>query len=228
MNFAGIADIGHCKDDPVLAGSVNIMGTINVLKAAADHKLKRFLFASSAYVYSQYGSVYKNTKQACELFIDTFQKDFGLDYTIIRYGSLYGSRSDERNSIYRIIRQALSEKKISYKGTGDEIREYIHVVDAARLTVDIMQGPFLNQHIVLTGNQTMRYGDLLTMIREMLNNDVEIEYLPKDNPDHYEITPYSFSPKLGRKLVNNPHIDMGQGLLEIMESVYREMNGPHI
>ena len=62
------------------------------------------------------------------------------------------------------------------------------------------------------------------MIKEMFNNEISIEFSPSTDKAHYNITPYSFNPKLGRKLVNNPHIDMGQGLLEQITSLYQQLN----
>jgi UDP-glucose 4-epimerase len=129
-----------------------------------------------------------------------------------------------RNSIYKLIKQALEEKRITYKGTGDEKREYIHVKDAAQISVKILEPEFGNQHIILTGNEKMPYMDLLEMIKEMLNNDIEIEIQPSERKAHYKITPYNFSPKLGRKLVSNPHIDMGQGILQCMAEIFEKLN----
>ena len=57
----------------------------------------------------------------------------------------------------------------------------------------------------------------------MLNNQVEIEMLDQDYQGHYVLTPYSFSPSIGVKLVNNPSIDFGQGLLECVNHVFQEL-----
>ena len=74
-----------------------------------------------------------------------YQKLYGLDFVILRYGSLYGStRCGLENSIYRTLKQALEEKKITYKGTGEEKREFIHIFDAAKLSVEV-----LNHQIIL-------------------------------------------------------------------------------
>jgi UDP-glucose 4-epimerase len=70
----------------------------------------------------------------------------------------------------------------------------------------------------------MCYSDILTMVNEIMNNSLEIEILPSERKAHYKITPYNFSPKLGRKLVNNPHIDMGQGLLLCMAEIFEKYN----
>ena len=87
-----------------------------------------------------------------------------------------------------------------------------------------MEPEFACQHVTLTGNEKMRYHDLLEMIQEMVGSHVAIEIRPSQRKAHYKITPYNFSPKLGRKLVNNPHIDMGQGLLQCMAELYEKIH----
>jgi len=223
-NFAGIADIDECVHRPVDTVKYNILGNAIVLEAARKAEVRRFIFASSVYVYSETGSFYRASKQACESFIENYLNLHGLPYTILRYGSLYGERGDERNSIYRLINQAMSTGRIVYHGTGEEKREYIHVKDAAALSVDVLNSYYENQYVILTGNTSMKYRDLLEMIKEMLGNNIEIIYKPKKTNEHYKITPYSFNPKLGRKLVNNPHIDMGQGLLNCMAEIYQSIH----
>lgn len=223
-HFAGIADIDECMHRPLDTVKYNILGTAQILESCRAHEIKRFVFASSVYVYSRSGFFYRTSKQSCESLIEDYHHLYGLRYTILRYGSLYGERSDERNSIYGLIKQALSEGKITYRGTGNELREYIHVRDAALSSARILDPEFENQYVILTGNQSLKYRDLLDMIREILGNDIEIDIKPSKRKAHYRITPYNFSPKLGRKLTCNPHIDMGQGLLSCMAEIYRELH----
>lgn len=223
-NLAGIANIDECAQKPIETVRINILGNSIILEASRKANIKRFVFASSVYVYSESGSFYRSSKQACELFIENYHQLYGLPYTIVRYGSLYGERADERNSIYRIIKEALSTGKIIYHGTGNEMREYIHVNDAAKMSIHILNPEFENKHVILTGPQQMRYADLLDMIKEILSNKIEVHYLPKTSDTHYSITPYNFSPKIGLKLINNPHIDMGQGLLNCMREIYGSLH----
>jgi len=222
-HFAGIADIDECATKPVDTARYNILGTVKLLAASRKAGIKRFVFASSAYVYSDSGYFYRSSKQACESFIENYSQLYGLEYTCLRYGSLYGERADERNSIYRLIKQALQDNKIVYHGSGEEIREYIHARDAAFISASILSPEFVNQHITLTGMEKMRYKDLLEMIKEMLGNSIEIEILPSTRKAHYKVTPYNFSPKLGKKITTNPHIDMGQGLLRCMNEQYEKL-----
>ena len=226
-HMAGISDIGECLSNPVHTIKFNILGTANILQGCVEIGVKKFIFASSAYVYSDSGSFYRVSKQSCELLIESYQREYSLDYVILRYGSLYGPRSDQRNSIFRILSQALKEKKIVYCGTGDEKREFIHVEDAAILSAQIIDPPYSKQNIILTGNVSITYKELLEMIKEMMGDKVTIEYVKKDSSTHYQTSPYSFNPKLGRKLSNNPHIDLGQGILNLMGEIHQKMDSGH-
>ena len=223
-NFAGIADIDDAARCPLDSVKFNILGNSIILDACRKANVKRFVFASSLYVYSKTGSFYRSTKQACELLIENYQEVFGLPYTILRYGSLYGPRADDRNFVYRVIQQALTEGKIEREGDGEEIREYIHVLDAAKGSVDILSEEFENQHVILAGQQQMKIKDLLMMIKEMLDNKIKIEFLPANKNHHYEITPYSFAPKIGKRLLCKTYLDLGQGILDIVHSIYKDIN----
>ena len=72
----------------------------------------------------------------------------------------------------------------------------------------------------------MKVKDLLLMIKEMLDNKIEIEYAAPVATDHYEITPYVFSPKLAKRIMGKTYLDLGQGILKCMQSLYKELN-PH-
>src|SRR3989338_549706 len=221
-NFAGLADINVAMVKPLEAIKLNILGNTHVLEACKNNSIKRFIYASSAYAFSSKGSFYGVSKHACERITEEYANQFELKYTIVRYGSVYGERADDQNRIYRLVRQALTEGKITFKGNGDEEREYIHARDAAALSVEILADQYINQHIMLTGFERFKYKELLNMIKEMLNDSVKIEFLNEDYKGHYVITPYSFIPTTSRKMVNNPYIDMGQGLLEIVKKIHEE------
>ncbi len=224
-NFSAVADIDVAKDKPLEVVKVNILGNTCALEASRKAGVKRFVYASSVYVYSQYGSFYSNSKLASEKITETYRRQFGLPFTILRYGSLYGpARSKHLSSINKFINQAIKEKKISYPGSGEEVREHIHVKDAARASVQILDPEFENKHILITGHQALKSRDLLVMIKEMLNHEIELEFLNKNNREHYQMTGYSFQPSLARKLIPSMSIDIGQGLLDLITEAHRRIN----
>lgn len=226
FNFAGLADIDEAKSKPIETVKYNILGNVVLLEAARQEKIKRFVYASTIYVYSDSGSFYRCSKYACELYIETYQKQYGLNYTILRYGTLYGTRADMRNSVYRFVVEAMSAGKITYPGNGNEIREYINVLDAASASTEILNDEFINQQLLFTGHFPLKVSELFTMIKEILKKDIEIIYNPpksKDPMEHYTITPYTFVPKLGRKYVKHYYVDLGQGLLLCMQEIFDKL-----
>lgn len=219
-HFAGIADIETAEKCPAETCRVNIEGTINALEAAHKNNLKRFVFASSVYVYSDQGGFYRVSKQACENYIENYQKIFGVDYTILRYGSLYGRRSGPTNGINRLIHSGIEKGEIVYNGHPEAVREYIHVTDAARLSVDILADEYANRHMILTGNERIRVSDLMKMMSEMMPHRPETKFGEVNLSAHYVATPHSYTPKMGHKLIRNDHVDMGQGLLDCISEFH--------
>lgn len=222
-NFAGLADLDDATTKPIETVRENIEGNVNLLEASQRANINRFIYASTIYVYSQLGGFYRCSKQSSELYIEEYLRNFGLNYTILRYGTVYGPRADSRNSVYRYLYQALKYGHIEGLGTGEEIREYIHVHDVARLSVEILKEEYINHYVIITGRNPMKYKELLNMIKEILNNKVQIKLRKPKNYAHYNITPYSFAPKIGKKLVSNYYQDIGQGLLECLEEIYQQL-----
>lgn len=225
-NYAAIADLNDAIRMPVEAARVNVIGNVNVLEACRAAGVVRFVYASTVYVYSREGGFYRSSKQSAEHFVEEYQQSYGLDYTILRYGSLYGPRSDEHNGLWRIVRGAIESGEIRYQGSADALREYIHVDDAAVASVHALGDEFRNEHVVLTGQEPMRVVDLLGMVAEILGLDptsVEVDETPQAG--HYVRTPYAYMPRPARKYVPAMHVDLGQGLLQLIDEVQTAFDG---
>lgn len=228
-NFAGLADIDDAMNRPVDTVAFNVQGNVHALEAARLAGAERFVFASTVYVYSESGSFYRASKQASERFVEAYQERYDLDYTILRYGSLYGRRADNRNGIHRLLRQALTTGKIHYAGSPEAMREYIHVADAAKLSVQALATEHANRHLVLTGQERLQVKNLLQMITEMLPQGAGLSFGGETLAGHYVMTPYAFHPKVGHKLVANDYVDLGQGLLDCLAELHEATHhGEHV
>ncbi|XDZ70405.1 NAD-dependent epimerase/dehydratase family protein [Alphaproteobacteria bacterium LSUCC0744] len=222
-NFAALADLNIALNQPLKTIRVNIEGNLLVLDACRKNGVSRFIYASTVYVHSREGGFYRCSKQASESYIEEYQRVYGLDYTILRYGSLYGPRSDETNGLYRIVKEALETSKLCYEGHPDAIREYIHVEDAAKASVAALDQEFKNESVVLTGQEPMRVLDVLKMLAEILDLSFDaVEFKEGNYLGHYVRTPYAYQPKLGRKYTPSLHVDFGQGLIQLIEELNNE------
>ncbi len=224
-HFGAIADIAESKRDPFNTLYLNIIGTVKILEAIKSMKVKRFLFASSMYVYSDLGSFYSVSKSSAESIIEAYGKEFGIDFTLMRYGSLYGSRSQDWNAIRNFVKQILKNKKLTYSGTGKEIREYINVEDAAQLSVKLLDKKYANNAYTITGQQTIKVDDLFSILFEIIGTKRKVDFLDDNSrSEHYGLTPYRHKAKDAKKIVPTEFKDLGQGLLEIVEEVQVELD----
>jgi len=221
-NLAGFANLDKAIENPLNTLQLNVIGNVNIIDACLTHKVSKFVYASSAYAMSNKGSFYGISKLASEKIIEEYHKKQNLPFVILRYGSVYSEKSYDNNYIYNLVKGAVLKGKIDHNGDGKEIREYIHASDAAKLSVDVIESDvYSNTHVILTGTERMQRVELFNMINEILNNKIEVNCNDSGYNHHYKFTPYSFEPSVSKKLVANPHIDMGQGLLECIRAVYK-------
>ena len=128
--------------------------------------------------------------------------------------------NDERKAY-----QALKNKRLEWNGSKNALREFIHVEDAADCAVRILDSKYINQHIILTGHQSLTINNLFIMIQEILSKEnITFNFLETSSSEHYKTTPYIFSPKFGKKLNPDNYIDLGQGLTQMAEEIYEQIN----
>jgi len=224
-HFAGVADIGEAKENPAHTINLNVMGVTTALDAAVQAGVERFVYASTMYVYSSHGAFYRASKQAAETIIEAYHEAFDLDFTLLRYGSLYGPRAQSWNGLRRYVEQVVRDQRLDYRGSGKEIREYIHVNDAARLSVDVLDEQHNNRAITVTGHQVLSSQVLIDMIFEIAGVTHNAHFSGEHAVgDHYETTPYRYSPRRAMKLVPDEFVDIGQGILDIVEEIHQEID----
>jgi len=220
FNFAGAANLEGSIQDPLRYLNLNVIGNANILQSAVEYGgVERFVYASSAYALSDKGAFYGISKNASEKILKMYHKSFGLKYTILRYGSVYGPGADRTNRIFRFISEAVESKSITFPGLGSEEREYIHVDDAAELSVKILDAFGENSIFILTGIERHSYMEVINLIDEIMGSNLDLKCSNEEYQGHYKITPYQYDPDLGKKIVNNPSIDFGQGLLQCIQEV---------
>jgi UDP-glucose 4-epimerase len=222
FHCAAVADLEAARRNPRKALEVNVLGTLSMLEAANAAGVTRFMHASSVYVFSKGGSVYRTSKQAAENLVQDLAGPFGLSATILRFGSLYGPRADPGNAIRRLVTQAVTERRIDFWGDGTEIREYIHIRDAASLAVDALDERFAGESLHIAGRERISTLELLETLNEMMGGDLTVAMRDVPFEGRYRLTPYSFEANTSRRLVSDTYVDLGLGLLEAIRDISRE------
>jgi UDP-glucose 4-epimerase len=143
---AALVDVALSVKEPFLFNDVNVVGTLNLLKACADSGVRRFVFASSAAVYGDSEpkmkregmlpmpiSPYGATKLAAENYVRVFSEMYGLETVSLRYFNVYGPRQGIGSSYSGVITAFLgrllnSQAPIIY-GDGGQTRDFVNVDD---------------------------------------------------------------------------------------------------
>jgi len=138
-------------DMPDYDASVNVLGLINVLKAAQRAGTRKVIFASSAATYGTPKTLpvneqtpqlpespYGITKLTSEYYLRYWQMAFGLEFTALRYGNVYGPRQDpngEAGVIAIFAKHFLEREPVRIDWDGEQTKDYVYVKDVARATI---------------------------------------------------------------------------------------------
>jgi len=225
FHTAAIADIDETRRIPTKTMEVNVLGTAKCLEAAQKCNVRRFLYASSVYTGGNWGSFYRVSKTAGELLVKAYEEEFGLEYSILKYGSLYGREANHWNFIYGICKSLLQEGEYTYRNSPDSVREYIHIDDAARETVSIALSPeYANKSVLITGHQRLKIKELFDTLEEIIGKKINIHYETAIPPRHYIRTPYSFECDIPMRVNLSHYIDISEGVLDCLKEVQKEID----
>src|SRR3990167_4200094 len=146
--------------DPMMDMKNNIQGTLNMLLAARDAKVKRFIYASSCIIYAP-NTPYYVSKQAGEEYTKVFNKCYGLSTIALRYSNVYGSlRQSEKglhiNALASLRKTKRETGRIWITGDGTQTRQWTHVKDICRANILAAQSDVTGMLDICTGvNITM-------------------------------------------------------------------------
>jgi nucleoside-diphosphate-sugar epimerase len=186
LHLAARTSVPRSVKDPLETNRINVDGTLNVLVAARDARVKRIVFAGSSSVYGETPTLPKResmqpapispygvTKLVGEIYGQVFQRTYGLEFVSLRYFNVFGPRQDpgsQYSGVLSLFNKAILEgKQPTIYGDGEQSRDFTYVANVAqvnRLAFDAKQaaGQAFN---VGTGNrytlnQTLRFLEKIT------------------------------------------------------------------
>jgi UDP-glucose 4-epimerase len=155
-HHAAQIDVRKSVEDPVYNAEVNEIGTLNLLEASAKNDVKKVIFSSTGGAI--YGEVEKKsgagedhpqepispyaiTKRTAEMYLHAYKVNRGLNYTVLRYGNIYGPRQDplgEAGVIAIFCGKMLKGEQPTIYGDGDQLRDYVYVGDIGELNLLVL------------------------------------------------------------------------------------------
>ena len=235
FHLAAVADVKEVYDDPHYAESINVRGTINVLEAARRSEIKRVIYASTIWVYSDCTSdfvdekthlpppshFYTATKLASEYYCLTYARLYGLGTTILRYGIPYGPRARPGAVIPVFVTKALRGEPLTIAGDGSQFRKFVYVEDLAEGSALALKSIANNKIYNLEGNEKISIKQIAENIQKILNKkDVRIEHAPARPAD---FSGKEISNELARKELGwEPRVSFEEGLKRYIEWYKKE------
>ena len=187
-------------DDPVHDANVNILGLINILQNATRFGVRKVVFSSSGATYGTVEkmpvdenttqspeSPYGTTKMASEFYLRFWKNMYGLDFTILRYGNVYGPRQDplgEAGVIAIFSRQILLKEPVRIDWDGEQQKDYIYVGDVARANLLSLNAGDGQAYCIAYGAGTS-VNTLYQSLTNEIGYNVEVRQAPKRPGDIY-------------------------------------------
>ncbi|SFN39164.1 UDP-N-acetylglucosamine 4-epimerase [Algoriella xinjiangensis] len=195
LHQAALGSVPRSINDPITSNEVNVSGFLNMLVAARDTGVKRFVYAASSSTYGDSENLpkvediigkplspYAITKYVNELYADIFSKTYGLSCIGLRYFNVFGRRQDPNGAYAAVIplfvKQFMNHESPKINGTGDYSRDFtyidnvIQMNERAMLTED--ENAVNTVYNTAVGDRTT-LNDLVNYLREYLSEyDPEI------------------------------------------------------
>lgn len=186
-HIAGFSNINHVKGRPVDAIELNVLSTAYLLDACRRYAVyTRFIYASSVYAFDRSGHLYATSKATSEKIIEDFNTLYGIPYTILRYGTVYGPRNREADVVYLFVRNAREGKPIEIHGDGEQRRNFIHVRDLAEGSVKALEkDEAKNRTLVIANTRSVSILELASMVRAIVNPGVQITFTGEKRDGDY-------------------------------------------
>ena len=238
LHQAALGSVPRSLNDPVTTNDVNVSGFLNMLVAARDEKVKRFIYAASSSTYGDSESLpkteevigkplspYAITKYVNELYAEIFSKTYGLETIGLRYFNVFGRKQDPNGAyaavIPKFVMQLMQHQSPKINGDGNYSRDFTYIDNVIQMNELAMLTQ--NPEAINTVYNTA-YGDrntlnnLVDYLKEFLSDfdpkisNINVEYGPNRAGD----IPHSLASidKAKKLLEYNPKYSMQQGLKE--------------
>ncbi|MFN3876597.1 MAG: NAD-dependent epimerase/dehydratase family protein, partial [Flavobacteriales bacterium] len=192
FHYAAVVGVKRTIDNPVMVLR-DIDGIRNVLDLSKNTGVKRVFFSSSSEVYGEPVEIPQNekttplnsklpyaiVKNIGEAFLRSYQKEFGLDYTVFRFFNTYGPKQSRDFVVSKFMRAALANEDITVYGDGSQTRTFCYIDD----NIDACLAAFyrneaINDVVNIGSDQEVPIAELARMVIAITGSSSRIVHLP--------------------------------------------------
>ena len=230
FHYAAVVGVKRTIENPIMVLD-DIEGIKNVLSLCKNTGVKRVFFSSSSEVYGEPVELpqheettplnsrlpYAVVKNVGESFCRSYQKEFGLDYTIFRFFNTYGPKQSTDFVISKFLKSALNHQPITIYGKGSQTRTFCYIDDNTNCILRILEDNLMMNDVINIGNdENYTILQLAETIIHITNSKSRIEFLPPlKEGDMTRRQPDSTKAK---KILKRDFITLENGLRNILHS----------
>ena len=233
VHLAARAGVRPSIQSPMEYLTVNVAGTLNLLQAASEAGVRKFVFGSSSSVYGAANTLpfaedqdvtrpispYAASKISCETYCHTYHHLTGMPVVNLRFFTVFGPRQRPDLAINKFVRLMLADESIPVFGDGSTSRDYTFVADIVRGIIAAAESDIAYDVINLGGSSPVTLSGLIEALEQATGRNAKIQRLPNQPGD----VPHTYADvsKAARLLGWQPEISLLEGLRRFVEW-YRE------
>jgi len=192
FHYAAVVGVHRTIENPIMVLN-DLDGIRNILNLSKNTGVKRVFFSSSSEVYGEPVELPQNeettplnsrlpyavVKNVGESFCRSFQKEYGLDYTIFRFFNTYGPKQSTDFVISKFLKLALSDQDITVYGDGQQTRTFCYVDDNVACVAKILEEGLLINDVINIGNDhNVTVLQLAELILRITKSKAKVKFLP--------------------------------------------------
>ena len=231
FHYAALVGVQRTLENPVMVLE-DIQGIKNVLDLSKNTGVQRIFYSSSSEVYGEPVEFPQNehttplnsrlpyaiVKNVGEAFLKSYQKEYGLDFTVFRFFNTYGPDQSTDFVMAKFIRAALRHEDITLYGDGRQTRTFCYIDDNIEATTRIFyEKQHINDIVNIGNDEEMSIADLARKIIELTHSRSRIVHLPaltegdmtRRKPDNSKM----------RAILRRPLLTAEEGILKMIEAL---------
>lgn len=247
LHEAALGSVPRSINDPVTTNSVNITGFLNMLLAARNAKIKRFIYAASSSTYGDSASLpkiedvigkplspYAITKYVNELYADVFAKTYGMECIGLRYFNVFGRRQDPNGAYAAVIplfvKKLIAHEPITINGDGEYSRDFTYIDNVIQMNIlalETQNADAINTVYNTAFGERNTLNQLVKFLKDYLSKyDREIMEVPIIHGENrVGDIPHSLASieKAKKRLCYDPQYSLSDGLKEAIDWYWRNL-----